>query len=276
MINFCNRISIFFFILSTIVFSVQHTYLLAQQTVRPFQSGEKLHYKVSYNWEFIWVDAGKVVFEVDSLMYGDRPAYYFKSFGRSLTSYDWVYKVRDYFESVADADSFYPYWFTRKTREGSYQVNNKFNFDYENNHIISQTQNSTRPFSKDTLLLEGFVLDVQTAVYYVRALDFSIMQEGEKVPFRMIIDGEVFDLHGHYLGKEIIENHNGQIYRCHKFSASLVEGTIFSGGEDLFVWLTDDDNQIPILVEAKILVGSVKAYFTDGENISHPMESLVE
>lgn len=276
MINIYNRISILFFVLPAIVFSFHGNFLLAQQTVQPFQSGEKLHYKVSYNWEFVWIDAGKVVFEVDSLMYDGQPAYHFKSFGRSLTSYDWIYKVRDYFESVANADTFHPYWFTRKTREGGYQVNNKFNFDYENNRIISKTQNSNRPTSKDTLSLEGFVMDVQTAVYYIRALDFSSMLEGEKIPFRMIIDGEVFDLYGYYLGKEIIENHNGQIYRCHKFSTSLVDGTIFSGGEDLFVWLTDDYNRIPLLVEAKILVGSVKAYFTDGENILHPMESLVE
>ena len=270
------QISKYFLIYLTFYLFLHNFTLHAQQSVLPFQSGEKLNYKVSYNWEFVWVDAGKVIFEVDSLMYGDRPAYHFKSFGRSLTSYDWFYKVRDYFESVANADSFYPYWFTRKNREGSYRVNNKFNFDYESNRIISQTQNSNRPFSKDTLLLEGLVLDVQTAVYYVRALDFSIMQEGEKVPFRMIIDGEVFDLYGHYLGKEIIENHDGQIYRCHKFSASLIEGTIFTGGEDLFVWLTDDNNRIPILVEAKIVVGSVKAYFTGGENILHPMESVVK
>ncbi len=276
MTNFNNRISILFFVLATTFFSVQHTSLLAQQTVCPFQHGEKLHYKVSYNWGLVWVDAGKVVFEVESLTYGDRPAYRFKSFGRSLTSYDWFYKVRDYFESVADAEGFYPYWFTRKTREGSYEVNNKYNFDYENNRIISQTQNSNRPFSEDTLSFEGLVLDVQTAVYYFRTLNFSIMKEGEKIPFRMIIDGEVFNLYGHYLGKEIIENYDGQVYRCHKFSASLVEGTIFSGGEDLFVWLTDDKNQIPLLVEAKILVGSVKAYFTNGENILYPKESLVE
>ena len=253
----------------------QYSALRAQKSVFPFQPGEKLEYKVSYNWEFVWVDAGKVVFEVDSLMYGNQPAYHFKGFGRSYSSYDWFFKVRDYFESVADAGSFHPHWFTRNTREGDFRVNNKFNFDYEKNHIISQTENSHTPFRKDTLLLDDFVLDVQTAVYYVRTFDFESMVEGEKIPFRMIIDGEIYELYGQYLGKEIIENHDGQIYRCHKFSALLVEGTMFKGGEDLIVWLTDDKNHIPILIEAKILVGSVKAYFTGGENMLHPMESLV-
>ena len=276
MINTCKRISILFFIPLALILFLSNHLLFAQQQTLPFQSGEKINYKVSYNWGFVWVDAGKVVFEVDSVMHDDRPAFHFQSFGRSLSSYDWLFKVRDSFESVADADGFNPYWFTRKTREGHFRVNNKFYFDYKNKLIISQTENSNKAQQTDSLLLDGFVLDVQTAVYFFRTLEFEHMTEGEKIPFRVIIDGEIFDLHGQYLGEEIIENHDGQIYRCHKFSAMLVEGTLFTGGEDLFVWLSDDKNRIPILVEAKILVGSVKAYFTGGENILHPMESVVE
>jgi len=276
MINTCKRISILFFIPLALILFLSNHLLFAQQTEIPFKSGEKINYKVSYNWGFVWVDAGKVVFEVDSVMHDDRPAFHFQSFGRSLSSYDWLFKVRDSFESVADADGFNPYWFARKTREGHFRVNNKFYFDYKNKLIISQTENSNKAQQTDSLLLDGFVLDVQTAVYFFRTLEFEHMTEGEKIPFRVIIDGEIFDLHGQYLGEEIIENHDGQIYRCHKFSAMLVEGTLFTGGEDLFVWFSDDKNRIPILVEAKILVGSVKAYFTGGENILHPMESVVE
>jgi len=42
-----------------------------------------------------------------------------------------------------------------------------------------------------------------------------------------------------------------------------VEGTIFRGGEDMLVWVSTDNRKIPIVVEAKILVGSVKAYLAD-------------
>ena len=55
----------------------------------------------------------------------------------------------------------------------------------------------------------------------------------------------------------------------------LVEGTIFKGGEDLFVWVTDDMNKIPILVEAKILVGSVKAVLSGMEGLKYPVTSRI-
>jgi len=47
-----------------------------------------------------------------------------------------------------------------------------------------------------------------------------------------------------------------------------VAGTIFKGGEDLVVWVTDDNYRIPVLVEAKILVGSVKAVLVGAEGLN--------
>ncbi len=248
--------------------------LQAQFVELPFKSGERLYYKVAYNWHFVWVEAGKVEFSVDSTKYGDTPAYHFTSFGRTLTSYDWIFKVRDRFESLADAQWLLPFWFKQNTREGSYRVNNKFNFDYAKRQVIVQTETSNSPNKKFIIPLNDTLFDVQTAVYYARSLDFNQMNNGEKIPFNLIIDGQVYEIFGRYLGKEMVENYDGKKYRCHKFSVLLVEGTIFSGGEDLFIWVTDDRNKIPILVEAKILVGSVKAYFIKGENLRFPLDAL--
>jgi hypothetical protein len=260
-------------LLFTVSFSVESK---AQTDELPFKAGERLHYKVAYHWKFVWINAGKVEFSVDSLMYNDKPAYHFKSFGRTLSGYDWFFKVRDNFESIADAETLSPFWFRRATREGRYWVNNEFGFDYRNRQIITQTENSNRPYRKTALPLTNGIMDVQTAVYYARSLDFAEMMPDEKIHFDLIIDGKVFGIYGRYFGLEDIENYDGQKYRCHKFSVLLVEGTIFSGGEDLFVWVTDDRNKIPILVEAKILVGSVKAWFTDGENLKYPTGALVD
>ena len=39
----------------------------------------------------------------------------------------------------------------------------------------------------------------------------------------------------------------------------------------MMVWVTDDDNKIPILARAKILVGSIKMELTDYENLANPV-----
>ena len=72
-----------------------------------------------------------------------------------------------------------------------------------------------------------------------------------------------------------MENNDGKKYRCIKMSAKMVEGTIFKGDEDVLVWITDDDDHIPIHIEAKILVGTVKAYLNEARGLLNPLTSLV-
>ncbi|HSH53034.1 MAG TPA: DUF3108 domain-containing protein, partial [Bacteroidales bacterium] len=78
-----------------------------------------------------------------------------------------------------------------------------------------------------------------------------------------------------FLGREVIKLHNKQKFKTIKFSALLVEGTIFKGGEDLLIWVTDDLNRIPVLIEAKILIGSVKATLLSTENLKFPLDSEI-
>lgn len=136
--------------------------------------------------------------------------------------------------------------------------------------VYSSTVNSNKPFKKDTVALPECGFDVLSFVYFARNIDFSSVKENETIPVTVIIDNEFYDLYVRYLGKETIKTKNDETFKCIKFSALLVEGTIFKGGEDFFVWVTDDKNRVPVLVQAKILVGSVKAYLTKTEGLKNP------
>lgn len=91
----------------------------------------------------------------------------------------------------------------------------------------------------------------------------------------MLVDGEIHNLYIRYLGIETIKTREGRRFRCLKFKPLLVEGTIFKSGEDMTVWVTDDKNRLPIIVEAKVLIGSVKAIFADAEGLRHPIEAEI-
>jgi hypothetical protein len=237
-----------------------------------FIPGEFIRYEVSYNLGYLWVNAGEVYFRADTLTYNDMPCWYFESYGQSYRFYDLFFKVRDRFRAKVTQNSFKPLWFQQNTYEGGYVVNNLFEFDHENNKVAVSLQNSTRPLTIDTLDLPSCTFDVLSAIYYTRNLKFEGLLPGDKLPLRFIIEGEFYDLFIRYLGKEPLKNRDGKIYDCIKFSALLVDGTIFKGGEDLFVWVTDDENKIPILAEARILVGSVKAYLTEYRNLKEELK----
>lgn len=241
-----------------------------------FKSGEKISYSAVYNWGFIWINAGIVEFKVKERQHISNDVYHFVSYGSSNPSYDWLFKVRDYFQSYAQKDDLTPLLFDRNTYEGGYSVHNQFTFDYQNDLIYSETKNSNTPFSQDTLELQQNIYDVLSGIYYIRNLDFEKYEIRDTIPIRMIIDNEIFDLYIRYLGKEILKTHDKRKFNTIKFSALLIEGTIFNKGEDLFVWVSDDLNRIPILVEAKILIGSVKATLTSTENLKFPLSSEIK
>ena len=56
----------------------------------------------------------------------------------------------------------------------------------------------------------------------------------------------------------------------------MVQGTIFRGDEDVLVWVTDDENKIPIYIQAKIIVGTVKAYLRESKGLRNPVSSVVK
>jgi len=112
-------------------------------------------------------------------------------------------------------------------------------------------------------------------VYKARNIDFDNYLPGDRIPIRMIVDGKIYDLYVTYKGKETVKNREGRKFRCYVFSPLLVEGTIFTSGEGMTVWVTDDDNRIPIIVKAKILIGSVKAMFVSAKGLRHPSEAEI-
>jgi hypothetical protein len=239
------------------------------RTNTTYQGGEEISYEVYYNWGFIWLNAGFVKFRVADTVYKGIESYFFDSFGSSHKSYDWLFKVRDYYKSYIDKDSLKPLYFHRKNYEGGFEVDNKYTFNWEENLVYSSTWNSKKNRTLDTVNIPDCTYDLLSLIYYTRNLDFSDLEIGEKVPVVSIIDNEIFYLYIRYLGKEKIKHRDGKTYSCFKFSALLVEGTIFKGGEDMFVWVTDDKNRVPVLVEAKILIGSVKAYLKSAKGLKH-------
>jgi hypothetical protein len=264
----------FFLILSFLI--IAKTNAQCFESNFSFQENEVLHYQVYYNLGFIWLNAGFVEFRVKPGNYIGHQVYHLDSYGSSHESYDWIFKVRDRYQSYLDKETLKPLWFLRENAEGGYEVNNRYIFDQYHHMVYSFTENSDQPFKQDTLRIPACTFDVLSVVYYCRNLDFSKLAPGDSLPITCILDAELFNLYVRYLGKENIETRAGETYRCIKFSALLVEGTIFKGGEDLYVWVTDDLNRVPVLVEAKILIGSVKAYLESMEGLKNPVTSLIK
>jgi len=241
-----------------------------------FQSGERLTYDVVYNWGFIWISAGYVEFSVKQVDFQGRAAYFLDANGSSYSSYDWFYKVRDSFQACIDVESLKPLWHKRSTSEGGYLAYEEYNFDYEKKLIYARTQTSKRSYKEDTLRAGYCTFDLLSMAYYARNIDFSGLVPGNLIPVIVVLDNEIHHLYVRFLGRELLTTKDGNRYNTIRFAIKLIEGTVFKSGEDLNVWVTDDKNRVPVLVEAKILVGSVKALLKSADNLRNKSTARIK
>lgn len=230
-------------------------------------NGEYARYCAYYNWHFIWLNAGEVVFTTTLQNNQSQPTYKLQAIGRTLGGYDHFYYVRDTFTSVTDTLTLQPLSFSQNCSEGKNITRNIYHYNATSGSLTGSEylKEGRKIKSNRTLNLawNGLSFDVLTMVYKARNINFAHYNVGDKIPINLIINSEVFPLYIRYQGKETITTKHGDTYKCLKFSLLLVEGTIFSGGEDMTVWVTDDDKRVPVVVDAKILIGSVKAILAE-------------
>jgi len=239
-----------------------------------FKSGEQLQYTGYYNWGFIWVPAGEVWLKTSISDFEGTPCYKFRGEGRSLKAFDWFFKLRDTLTCYADTSTFKPLYFDRQTNEANYIARHKYRFNWGKKEVYSNIKKRERAVKTDTVKLSNNTHDILSISYYARNIDFSKYNKGDKIPISMLIDNEVHKLFIRYKGLDIIKTKSGERFECLKFSPLLVEGTMFSEGENMTVWISNDDNRIPIMVEAKILVGSVKGLLTSYKGLRSTKNSF--
>ncbi len=230
-----------------------------------FSHGENITFKVFYSVVGFFVDAGDASFTVNRTNLNNKPVYNIIGIGNSNPKYDWIFKVRDRYESFIDTGTLRPYKFIRNVDEGGYKKYENINFDHSKNEAVSQ---------HGTYKVPPCIQDVLSSIYYARNIDFNKYKPGDKIPFNMFLDDEVYNLYIRYMGKEIIKTRYGK-FRAIKFKPMLIKGTIFEGGEKMAVWVSDDPNHIPLRIESPITVGSVKVDMMSYKNLRYPISSLL-
>lgn len=228
-----------------------------------FKPGEKLTYIVHYGW----VNAGEAVVELkesDRQVLG-RPVWVATGTGRSLGAFNTFYKVDDYYETHFDAKGVFPYAFIRRVSEGGYNFSQDYLYNQHKGEVTTQ--------KKQTHKVPASVQDMLSAFYFARTMDLGNAREGDVFTIDCFLDDELWPLRMKYVGKEVVKLRNGK-YRCMKFQPVVQEGRIFKGNDDLNVWITDDGNRIPVLAQAKVLVGSIKMELSSYEGLVHPIAKL--
>lgn len=227
-----------------------------------FQAGEFLRFRLHYGF----VDAGEATISVnESANINGREVLHIVGKGRTLGAFNWFFKVDDRYETYLDKKGVFPWKFVRRIHEGK--------FKKSQDYVFHQDKETVDNGAGKTFKAPMGIQDMISSFYYARTIDYNALKEGDVIAIETFLDDEFFTLNVKYLGKEEIKLRAGK-FRCMKFVPVVQEGRIFKSSEDMQVWITDDDNHIPILAKAKILVGSIKMEVVEYEGLAHEVAKL--
>lgn len=231
-----------------------------------FETGEFLRYRVYYNSMVTGnVTAGHATIEVqnhDEPMFG-REVWKIVGEGWSRRAFDWFFRVRNRYESFVDKQAFIPYLFVRRTHEGDYVKHDDVYFYHDDGVAVSRTARKAIPEN---------VHDFVSALYYMRTLELDDFTADSSYFLDFFLDDSVYVSKIHYVGTEYIRTELG-VFRCLKFAPMMATGNVFADAYPMHVWVTDDKNKLPILAEAKVIVGSVKMELVQYNNLRNPVNA---
>src|SRR5579872_7451533 len=227
-----------------------------------FQAGENLSYKVKYG--FVTGAEATIRVEDSPLKFEGQPVYHIIAEGKTAGTFDIFYKVRSRYESYVDENTLLPYFYAENRHESSYRHSDNVTFNHNNNTIKA---------GKGMFPFTVHVFDFISAYYFARCIDVSKLKIGEKLDMQYFLDDGVHVMSITYMGKERVKCSMGT-FNCLKFSPTIIPGRIFRKDSKLYLWVTDDNNRIPVKAHVEVIVGSLTMDLASASGLKYPLNPV--
>lgn len=234
-----------------------------------FGLGEYLEYRVHYG--AVTAGIAKLFVDKDPVKVEGRECYHMVGQGISSKAFSVFFRVNDRYETFVDMESLSPWKFKRRIEEGSFKAYTEVKFDQPNKKAYERRSGRDGIASYDVPI---GIQDVMSAFYFARTKDYSEAKPGDITHFENFIDQAVHDLDVEFVGREVIEV-GGIKYNTVKLKPLVQEGGIFQHEGDMYLWISDDENRIPVRIEAGLVIGSIQVDLKKAKGLANPMTSRV-
>ena len=241
------------------------TFGFDSQRESAFGVGEWFKFRIHYGF----VNAGYATLADKEAILHNEKVFHLIGKGQTTGISRFFFKVDDLYESYIDEKTFVPYQFLRKINEGGYTKNQEGFFIPQQNKI---TVKDYKHKTEKTFAIPKNTQDILSAFYYLR--NFATIDEikpGEYVAIDMFFDEETTKFKLKFIGRENIKTKFGTVASM-IFKPYVFSGRVFKEQESVTVWISDDDNKIPLRIQADLLVGSIKADLESYKGVRFPLK----
>lgn len=234
-----------------------------------YTTGEWFKLRIHYGL----VNAGYATLEIKEATRDNQKVHHVQGKGWTTGMAKMFFEVKDDYQSFFNKETGKPYQFLRKIDEGGYTKYQEGFFDQNNNTVrVKDYKGNT----EETYAVPENVQDIVSSFYYLRNHPkIDLLKEGESIAIDMFFDNETTKFKLKYMGKEDIKTKFGKI-PCKVFRPYVQAGRVFKEEESLTVWISDDNNKIPVRIKASLAVGSLKADLDAFKGLKHSFKVKVD
>lgn len=230
-----------------------------------FGVGEWFKFRIHYGF----VNAGYATLEVKEAVLHNEKVFHLIGKGQTTGISRFFFKVDDLYESYIDEKTYVPYQFLRKINEGGYTKNQEGFFTPQQNKI---TVKDYKHKTEKTFAIPKNTQDILSAFYYLRNFGtIDDIKPGEYIAIDMFFDDETTKFKLKFIGRENIKTKFGTVASM-IFKPYVFSGRVFKEQESVTVWISDDDNKIPLRIQANLVVGSIKADLESYKGLRFPLK----
>ena len=228
-----------------------------------YDSGEWFKFRIHYGF----INAGYATLEIKEAVRENKKVYHAIGKGYTVGISRLFFKVDDNYESYFDKTTNKPFQYVRQINEGGYTKDQEGFFNQDSNKVVVKDYKNK---TEKTVSVTENVQDIISTFYFLRNHpNIDKLKVGESIVVDMFFDDEVFKFKLKFIGREDIETKFGTVATM-IFRPIVQSGRVFKEEESLTVWISDDENKIPVRIKASLAVGSIKADLDGFKGLKNP------
>jgi hypothetical protein len=236
---------------------------------KSFDNGEWFKFRIHYGV----FNASYATLGVENARLDGKKVFHLKGRGKSTGLMHLFFEVDDRYESYIDRESGEPYRFIRDIDEGGHTKDIQIDFDHTSRIA---TVNDKKHKEITQMGIKPGTQDMISAFYYLRNMvDVKTIKQNDEFILPMFFDNENYDFKMKFLEREVVNTKFGKINAL-KFRPYVQSGRVFKAEESLTIWISDDENKIPLKIQAKLAVGSLTADLDAFKGLSHSFKKIVD
>lgn len=221
-----------------------------------FTYGEELNFEVSYGW----LNLADAKLQIGKKAHSQNETSHYKIdiYGKTKGAATLFGKVNDNWGTYLNSETLLPYQSYRHIEEGKYRKHELVYFDQKNKKArleLYDRENKNLKEAREYNLLNE-VQDLVSGFYYLRSLNLSKLKPGEVVMIKGFFDKELYNIKLIFEGTEKLDTVIGQ-KETYIFSPQIPPNNLFRGDYPIKVWVTKDQNKIPVKIKANLFLGSI-------------------